>query len=93
MKKGYAQLWWIIAAAVIALLVIIFLLVWVKGSGEKAFGSVDNSIAGLSDCDKDHVADIFDRCPCDPSIQENLASGQECPKACVNDKKGSDCIS
>jgi len=65
-KKGMAQMWWIITGAVLAILVVIFILVWFKSSGGKAFDAVDITIGGLGDCDKDNVADTFDKCPCIP---------------------------
>ena len=77
-KKGMQQMWWIIAAAIIAILIIIFIMIWFKESGGKAFGSVDTQIDTLGDCDKDNVADLFDKCPCMVGDPGSTVDG--CPK-------------
>jgi hypothetical protein len=77
-KRGTAQMWWIIVGAIIALLVLVFIVVWVRSSGSKAFGAVDDNIAGLGDCDDDGISDFFDKCPCDPQIGDTLEEGQQC---------------
>ncbi|PIZ51466.1 hypothetical protein COY27_03685 [Candidatus Woesearchaeota archaeon CG_4_10_14_0_2_um_filter_33_13] len=64
-KKGATQIWWIIVTALIAILIMVFIIVWFKGSGEKAYTSVDDKIGELGDCDKDNVAGLFDKCPCE----------------------------
>ncbi len=69
-KKGASELWWVIAAAIIALLVVIFMVMWFKGSGSTAFGEINKKIGGLSDRDKDNVADMFDQCPDVPGKPE-----------------------
>lgn len=70
-------MWWIIAAAIIAIIVVVFLLIWFRGSGEKAFDSINQNIAGVGDCDGDRNADLFDKCPCD--AEESGAKVSGCP--------------
>lgn len=83
-KKADTHMWWIIAAAVLALIVVILLLVWFKGSGDTAFGAINKNIAGVSDCDGDKVADMFDKCPCDEGGPDAKLSG--CPNDVVDSK-------
>ncbi|MBI4983555.1 hypothetical protein HZC32_02825 [Candidatus Woesearchaeota archaeon] len=63
-KKADSNLWWIIVVAIIAIVVVILILMWFSKSGERAFGGIEEKISGLSDCDKDNTADMFDKCPC-----------------------------
>ncbi len=74
-KKGM-EMWWIIGAAVLALLAVIFLAIIFKSSGEKGFGFIDKNIEGLNDCDKDRVADLYDKCKYDPAIGEEFPEGR-----------------
>ena len=74
-KKGMSQMWWIIATAIIAILAVIFIIIWFKGSGDKLFGGIDDTIGGLSDKDGDGVTDLFDKCPCDPNIKDKFPEG------------------
>jgi len=78
-KKGTSQIWWIIASAIIAVLVVIFIIIWFKGSGEKAFDTVGDKIGGLKDCDCDNVADMFDKCACTEG--QSGATYDGCPKS------------
>lgn len=64
MKKGSQQIWWIIMTAIIAILVAMFIIVWVKGAGDKAYGGINNKLDSFGDTDKDGVANMFDTCPC-----------------------------
>ncbi len=91
-KKGITEMWMIIMSAILAILIVILIIIWFKGSGEKGFGDVNKKIGGLSDCDGDHVADLFDKCKCDASIgdtfpKEVTACGVSCdttpPFVCV----------
>lgn len=66
---------WIIGAAVLAILATIILTIAFKSSGEKGFSFINKNIEGLSDCDKDRVADIYDKCKYDPSIEEEFPTG------------------
>ncbi len=84
-KKGMSQMWWIISAAIIALLVVIFIIIWFKGSGEKAFDTVGDKIGGLNDCDCDNVADMFDKCACSEGQPGSTYEG--CPKGIDDDAK------
>ncbi len=61
--------------AVIAILAAIFIILWFKGGGERAFGTIDQQIGGLQDADKDGVVDTFDRCP----QQGGEVDSQGCP--------------
>ena len=90
-KKGSSEMWWIIAVAIIALIMVVFILVWVRGSGGKLFGSVNEQISSFSDCDNDGAADFVDKCPCDPNLQDTLKTGQTCGKICTGDKS-IDCV-
>lgn len=76
-KKADTHMWWIIVAAIMALVVVVFLLIWFKSGGEKAFGSINQNIAGVGDCDGDKAADMFDKCPCD--AEESAAKVSGCP--------------
>ncbi|MBS3169309.1 hypothetical protein J4210_02390 [Candidatus Woesearchaeota archaeon] len=86
-KKGASEMWWIIMAAILAIVIVIIVIIWFKGSGGRAFEDVDKKIGGLADCDKDGVADLFDKCKCDPAIGEDFPSGVT---ACPTDKKCAD---
>jgi hypothetical protein len=82
-KKADTHMWWIIVAAIIAIVVVVFLLIWFRSSGDKAFGNINQNIAGVGDCDGDKVADMFDKCPCDKEVTDKLSNGTtECPKKC-----------
>ena len=70
-------MWWIIVGAILAILVVVFIMIWFKGTGTKAFDNVGDQIDGFGDCDKDNVADVFDKCPCLPGTKEGELSG--CP--------------
>ncbi len=63
-------MWWLIAAAIIAILIVIFLVMWFRGTGGEAFDVINKQIVGLNDCDGDKAADSFDKCPCDPNVQD-----------------------
>ena len=76
-------MWWIIMAAILALVVAIFLIVWIQGSGGKAFDVVDTNIAGTKDCDGDKVADFFDKCVCDAAGEDGKDG---CPKSLDGDE-------
>lgn len=79
-KKGATQMWWIIVAAILALLVVIFMVIWFRGSGERSFDVIDKNIEGLNDKDGDNVADMFDKCPDNPSIGDEFPEGiTSCP--------------
>ena len=71
-KKAASEIWWVIMTAVIAIIVIILILIWFRGSGEKAFGGINNQ---LDDADQDKVTNLFDQCPNTPSGIEVDASG------------------
>ena len=83
MKKGDSNMWWIIIGAVIAIIVLVLMIVWFTGSGEKLFGSVNKNIGGLEDRDNDNVANVYDKCPCDPRYGEELPEDlADCPLKC-----------
>ncbi len=84
-KKGVSEMWMIIMSGILAILIVILIIIWFKSSGEKGFGDVNKKIGGLSDCDGDHVADLFDKCKCDASIGENFPDGETvCRTKCDN---------
>ena len=88
MKKADSNLWWIIIGAVIVIVAALLILIFFSKSGGKLFGNIDDNIAGLSDKDCDNVADIYDKCDCNPSIGEEFEEGvtecgsAECPESC-----------
>jgi len=73
-KKGM-EMWWILAGAALAIFAVIILALVFKSSGEKGFGFIDKNIEGLNDCDKDRVADIYDKCKYDPAISDEFPAG------------------
>ena len=91
-KKAMDQMWWIIMSVVLVVVIVIFILIWFKGSGEKAFGSIVGQIGGLSDCDGDYTKDLSDGCECNPTKTEKLEGEscgspgaealQKCPEKC-----------
>ena len=85
-RQGSSEMWWIIIGATIAIIVLVLLIVWFKDSGSKGFGVIDANIDGTNDCDKDSVADLFDKCVCIAgSAENNQAEG--CPEATPATKK------
>jgi len=82
-KKGMSQIWWVISAAVIALIIVVLIIVWFRGSGGKAFDTVDTQIDSLGDCDGDDIANMFDKCPCDPEGENPELEG--CPDSVTKD--------
>ncbi len=98
-KKGASEMWWIIMTAIIVVVVLILILVWFKGGAGKLFDGLGERTKGLADCDKDNVADLFDKCKCDPSVGDELpksADGKDipadqvCSRKCEN--KDTDCV-
>jgi hypothetical protein len=83
-KKGTTEMWWIIVGAIIALLMVIFILLWFKGSGTKAYGNIESTLDSLGDCDEDGVSNMFDKCPCITSGNTEDPENRGCP----NDKAG-----
>lgn len=80
-KKGDASpVWWIIVTALLAILVVIFILIWFKGSGDKAFGGIGKNLDSLGDYDNDKVANFFDKCPCTPVLTVEEPNLKGCPK-------------
>lgn len=82
-----AMTWQQIVLALIAIIVVTFVIIWFKGGGEKAFGGLSDKISSLKDCDKDNVADMFDKCPCDAATKENKEAAG-CPDTQKEDKTG-----
>lgn len=76
-------MWWIIAIAALVLLVVILILVWFRGSGDRAFGEVGKKIDSLGDCDNDNVANMWDKCPCSPAGNNPHFEG--CPDSVKKD--------
>ena len=69
------EMWWIIIGAVLALLAVILLAMVFTSSGKKGFNVIDKNIEGLNDCDKDRVADLYDKCKYDPAIGDEFPEG------------------
>jgi hypothetical protein len=87
-KKGTQQMWWIIAAAIIAIIVVVFMILWFRSGGEKAYDGLSDKISGLGDYDKDGVADLFDKCPCEADIGDDWPEGKtECSTKAKDCKK------
>ncbi len=61
-KKGQTQMWWILIAAILAIVVVGLLFFWFKGTGDKGFGAIDNTLDTLGDSDEDGIANRFDKC-------------------------------
>lgn len=75
-------MWWIIVTAILVVIVLILIIIWFKGSGESLFGALGEKTKGLKDCDGDGVPDLFDKCDCDPKIQEDLPKDKKCDTEC-----------
>lgn len=71
-------MWWIIMGATIAIIVLVLLIVWFRGSGGKGFDVINDNIDGTKDCDKDKIANLFDKCPCKYG-DENNKEAEGCP--------------
>lgn len=77
-KNGDGQLWWILGFAFIVIVVVIIsLLIFNRGSG-KIFGTFDQQLTSLQDCDLDGVKDFLDACVC--------TSGEASFKGCPNEE-------
>ena len=70
-------MWWVIGGAILVIVMVIFILIWFQSGGTKVFGSIDEQLGGLEDCDGDNAADRFDDCPCDPTKSE-LGENEQC---------------
>lgn len=80
-KKGdVAPVWWIIITALLAVLVLIFVVLWFRSSGDKAFGGVGKSLDSLGDYDGDKVVNFYDKCPCTPVLVTEEPNFKGCPK-------------
>jgi len=75
-KKGMT--WEQIVLAIIAVVVVVLVIWWFRSGGDKAYGQVDDKLSGLGDCDNDNVANMFDKCICDPNYGEKLETGKKC---------------
>jgi len=78
-KKSQGNTFWIIIAAIIALVVVVLVIWWFRGGGGKAFGEVEKKIDSLGDCDKDGIANMFDKCPCTAVGGEENPEAEGCP--------------
>lgn len=59
----------VIIIALVLITVAIILIAVFTGMFRKEGSELDNKINGLSDCDDDGVANMFDKCPCDPDTE------------------------
>jgi flagellar basal body-associated protein FliL len=83
-KKAQGHSFWIIITAIIALVVVVLIIMWFSGAGGKAFEEVEGKIGSLGDDDGDGVANMFDKCPCDPNIGSEFPEGvTECGIKCL----------
>ena len=69
-----AMTWQQIVLAILAIVVVTFVIIWFQKGGEGVFGTLSDKIGGLKDCDGDNVADMFDKCPCEATVEENKKS-------------------
>jgi len=81
-KKGLT--WQQLALAIIALMVVVMVIWWFQKAGSKGIGGIGEKIDDLGDCDNDQVANMFDKCPCDPVGNNPLLDG--CPDNVKDDK-------
>lgn len=62
-KKGLSM-WGVIMGGIVAVVLVVVVLVIFAGRGKDISGFSEEKIKSLTDCDKDNVADLFDRCKC-----------------------------
>ena len=79
-KRG--QMWRYLIGGIIALIVLIVVIVFFTRGGKQAYGGLGEKIGELQDCDKDTVADLFDKCPCDPSVLDEWPEDRKEKKEC-----------
>lgn len=93
-KKGEITFETIIVVAIL-LITLIVIVVWAGGGFKKLFGGVDEKIGGLQDCDDDKTTDLYDKCPCDSSVQDNWPpdrqESKECHPKCTEEIKNNLC--
>ena len=68
-----AMTWQQLVLAILAVIVVTFVIIWFKSGGEGAYKNLGDKISALGDCDKDNVADMFDKCPKCPATGKNKA--------------------
>ncbi len=66
-----AMTWQQLVLAILAIVVVTFVIIWFQKGGTSAYGSLGEKISALGDCDKDNVADMFDKCPKCPATGVN----------------------
>ena len=86
-KKG--QMWKYIVGGVLALVIlIVIIIIFSKGTGV-AYDDLKDKLDGAKDCDKDGAINLFDKCPCDDSVQdtwpEDLKVTKECRLTCTDE--------
>lgn len=81
-RKGSQQIWFIIIGAIIAILVAFFVISFFTKGGEKGTGTISKQLDNLDDQDKDGTVNMFDKCPCDPTITDTLPPSKKCLKEC-----------
>jgi len=79
-KKGIT--WQQLVLAILAVFVVVLVIVWFKGGGEKGFEFVKGKIGELEDSDKDSVADMFDKCPCDDRVGQEWTDEIDSKEKC-----------
>ena len=85
-KKGANQLFWILMVAFIAIVAGILIMIWFRGGGDKSFLIVTDKLNDFGDCDRDKVANMFDKCPCLSTENVGDEDLRGCPKGTTNDK-------
>ncbi|MBU1974627.1 MAG: hypothetical protein KKH52_04505 [Nanoarchaeota archaeon] len=77
--KGMSKLWWILGTALIVVIFVILFGVFQSDSLGKIFGNIGDRLDDLGDCDRDGVANMFDKCPCLPVITSENSDLRGCP--------------
>jgi hypothetical protein len=80
-KKGMT--WQQIVLAVIAVVVVVVVVMFFRSGSEKGFGFAEGKIGELGDCDKDGVADLYDKCDCDPDVGDEWTAAKNNSKQCT----------
>jgi len=79
-RKGAAsQLTWVLVTMVIAVVAGILITAGGGKAFAKSFSAVDTRFDDLGDCDLDHVANLFDQCPCTSTQGNSDLKFRGCP--------------
>jgi len=84
-RRGQSHIWAILMAFVIAFVVMAVILSWFNSASGKGFGSVDAGLDSLGDCDKDSVANFYDKCPYTYGVEGAAFKG--CPSSVTSEEE------